>query len=55
MRATAQALVTLPVSLAGYLAACAWLHGQQAGFPLPRRAYQAQQTTDPSASAMPEP
>nr|VXZ89455.1 Inner membrane protein ytfF [Klebsiella pneumoniae] len=35
MWATAQALVTLPVSLAGYLAACAWLHGQQAGFPLP--------------------
>lgn len=35
MWATAQALVTLPVSLAGYLAACAWLHGQQAGFPCP--------------------
>lgn len=33
MWATAQALVTLPVSLAGYLAACARLHGQQAGFP----------------------
>lgn len=35
MWATARALVTLPVSLAGYLAACARLHGQQAGFPLP--------------------
>jgi drug/metabolite transporter (DMT)-like permease len=34
MWATAQALVTLPVSLAGYLLP-AWLHGQQAGFPCP--------------------
>ena len=35
MWATAQALVTLPVSLAGYLIACGWLHVQQVGFPLP--------------------
>ena len=35
MWATAQALVTLPVSLAGYLAACWWLHGQRVDFPLP--------------------
>lgn len=35
MWATAQALVTLPVSLAGYLIACGWLHGQHADFPLP--------------------
>lgn len=35
MWATAQALVTLPVSTAGYLIACGWLHGQHADFPLP--------------------
>lgn len=35
MWATAQALVTLPLSLAGYIAACWWLHGQQVSFPLP--------------------
>jgi drug/metabolite transporter (DMT)-like permease len=35
MWATAQALVTLPVSLAGYLIACGWLHAQQVDFPLP--------------------
>ena len=38
MWATAQALVTLPVSLAGYLIACGWLHGQHADFPLLRPA-----------------
>ena len=35
MWATAQALVTLPVSLLGYLAACAWLNVQQPDFALP--------------------
>ncbi len=35
MWATAQALVTLPVSLLGYLAACAWLNVQQPEFALP--------------------
>ncbi|WP_054179641.1 DMT family transporter [Trabulsiella odontotermitis] len=35
MWATAQALVTLPVSLAGYLAACGWLSVQDVAFPLP--------------------
>lgn len=35
MWATAQALVTLPVSLLGYVAACLWLHGQTPGFALP--------------------
>ena len=35
MWATAQALVTLPVSLVGYVAACLWLHGQTPGFALP--------------------
>lgn len=35
MWATAQALVTLPVSLAGYLAACLWLEHQSPSFPLP--------------------
>ncbi|WP_312947736.1 DMT family transporter [Superficieibacter sp.] len=35
MWATAQALVTLPVSLAGYLAACLWLGSQPHSFPLP--------------------
>ncbi|KFC07230.1 putative membrane protein [Trabulsiella guamensis ATCC 49490] len=35
MWATAQALVTLPVSLAGYLAACGWLSMQDVAFPLP--------------------
>ncbi|KNC93139.1 DMT family transporter [Trabulsiella odontotermitis] len=35
MWATAQALVTLPVSLAGYLAACGWLSVQDVTFPLP--------------------
>lgn len=35
MWATAQALVTLPVSLLGYIAACLWLHGQTPGFTLP--------------------
>ncbi|MEB4673649.1 DMT family transporter [Enterobacteriaceae bacterium G50] len=35
MWATAQALVTLPVSLLGYLAACGWLSMQPEGFPLP--------------------
>ncbi len=29
MWATAQALVTLPVSLLGYIAACLWLNGQR--------------------------
>lgn len=35
MWATAQALVTLPVSLLGYFAACSWLSTQPDGFPLP--------------------
>ncbi|WP_421355696.1 DMT family transporter [Pseudocitrobacter faecalis] len=35
MWATAQALVTLPVSLLGYVAACSWLSTQPEGFPLP--------------------
>ena len=35
MWATAQALVTLPVSLVGYLAACGWLGLQQPEFALP--------------------
>lgn len=35
MWATAQALVTLPVSFAGYIAACLWLHNQTLGFALP--------------------
>ncbi|MFJ3457750.1 DMT family transporter [Scandinavium goeteborgense] len=35
MWATAQALVTLPMSLLGYLLACAWLSGQGQSFPLP--------------------
>ncbi len=35
MWATAQALVTLPVSLLGYLAACLWLNGQTPDFALP--------------------
>ncbi|MEO3991984.1 DMT family transporter [Pseudocitrobacter cyperus] len=35
MWATAQALVTLPVSLLGYLAACGWLSTQPEVFPLP--------------------
>lgn len=35
MWATAQALVTLPVSLAGYLIACWWLQDQHPDFPLP--------------------
>lgn len=35
MWATAQALVTLPVSLVGYLAACGWLELQQSEFALP--------------------
>ena len=35
MWATAQALVTLPVSLLGYVAACLWLHGQTPDFALP--------------------
>lgn len=35
MWATAQALVTLPVSLLGYLVACFWLHGQMPDFALP--------------------
>ncbi|AUO67333.1 EamA family transporter [Citrobacter freundii complex sp. CFNIH2] len=35
MWATAQALVTLPVSLLGYLVACVWLHGQTPDFALP--------------------
>lgn len=35
MWATAQALVTLPVSLMGYLIACGWLGNQPEGFPLP--------------------
>lgn len=35
MWATAQALVTLPLSLVGYIAACWWLQGQHLNFPLP--------------------
>lgn len=35
MWATAQALVTLPVSLLGYIAACMWLNGQTPDFALP--------------------
>ncbi|WEF30518.1 DMT family transporter [Klebsiella aerogenes] len=35
MWATAQALVTLPVSFIGYIAACGWLQGQHLDFPLP--------------------
>ncbi|MCQ7058717.1 DMT family transporter [Escherichia coli] len=35
MWATAQALVTLPVSLLGYVAACLWLNGQTPDFSLP--------------------
>lgn len=35
MWATAQALVTLPVSLVGYVAACGWLGHQQPEFALP--------------------
>ena len=35
MWATAQALVTLPLSLLGYLVACFWLHGQTPDFALP--------------------
>lgn len=35
MWATAQALVTLPVSLLGYIAACLWLNGQTPDFSLP--------------------
>lgn len=35
MWATAQALVTLPVSLLGYIAACLWLNGHTPDFPLP--------------------
>ena len=35
MWATAQGLVTLPVSLVGYVGACLWLHGQQPDLPLP--------------------
>lgn len=35
MWATAQALVTLPVSLLGYVVACGWLSTQPEGFPLP--------------------
>ncbi len=35
MWATAQALVTLPVSLVGYIAATLWLCGQQPDFALP--------------------
>lgn len=35
MWATAQALVTLPVSLFGYIAACLWLSGQTPDFALP--------------------
>lgn len=35
MWATAQALVTLPVSLLGYVAACLWLSGQTPMFDLP--------------------
>lgn len=35
MWATAQALVTLPVSLIGYLVACYWLNTQTPGFSYP--------------------
>ncbi|ENB7447532.1 TPA: DMT family transporter [Klebsiella aerogenes] len=35
MWATAQALVTLPLSLVGYIAACWWLQGQHLNFQLP--------------------
>lgn len=35
MWATAQALVTLPVSMLGYIAACLWLNGQTPDFALP--------------------
>ncbi|EJR7281740.1 TPA: DMT family transporter [Citrobacter freundii] len=35
MWATAQTLVTLPVSLLGYIAACLWLNGQTPDFALP--------------------
>jgi drug/metabolite transporter (DMT)-like permease len=35
MWATAQALVTLPVSAMGYVAACLWLNAQQPAFDLP--------------------
>lgn len=35
MWATAQALVTLPVSLLGYIAACLWFNGQTPDFALP--------------------
>ncbi|MDK7097448.1 DMT family transporter [Klebsiella aerogenes] len=35
MWATAQALVTLLLSLVGYIAACWWLQGQHLNFPLP--------------------
>ncbi|WP_199782256.1 DMT family transporter [Cronobacter sakazakii] len=35
MWATAQGLVTLPVSLAGYIAACVWLSADNSGFALP--------------------
>ena len=35
MWATVQALVTLPVSLLGYIAACLWLNGQTPDFALP--------------------
>ncbi|MBA7803246.1 DMT family transporter [Citrobacter freundii] len=35
MWAAAQALVTLPVSLLGYIAACLWLNGQTPDFSLP--------------------
>lgn len=35
MWATAQALVTLPVSVVGYIAACAWLNTQTPDFSLP--------------------
>jgi len=35
MWATAQALVTLPVSLLGYVLACLWLSGKGESFPLP--------------------
>lgn len=35
MWATAQALVTLPISLLGYIAACLWLNGQTPDFALP--------------------
>lgn len=35
MWATAQGLVTLPVSLVGYVGACLWLHVQQPDLPLP--------------------